>query len=636
MGLVNNMRTLAFDTETHLISRWEPLPRLVCATFAAGADPGDVLLLTRGDLLREFFVEALEDKETCFVGANIAYDFGVLGAAYPELLPLIFTAYKKGRVTDVMLRQQLFDIAYGRVFAGDKLKIYSLASLSELILDEKMTGKAGSVRKGDPWRLRYSELDGITVDDWPEAAISYAKQDALTTWRIWNEQEQGVSEFLRDDAFQTYAAFCLNLISATGMRTDAKAVDACRADFERQKSDLLPALEAQGLIVNGVKKQKPAQERIRAACEKRGIEPPLTASGKISTDKTACLIARDPVMLDRTKYITAEKMLSTYVPVLEAGISGPISTRFDMAATGRTTSRAPSKPLIGGNLQNAPRKGGIRETFRPRLGKVFLAADFSGAELHTLAQVCLLRLGHTKLGEALNRGDDPHARLGATLIDIDYGEMLKRLRAKNKTAKAAKKARQDAKAANFGFPGGMGVGTFIQNQIKQAEVFWDFADAKALRNAWMETFPEMPEYFEYNQQILGAGGEVVIEIPYSRRLRKVGTFPAACNTPFQALAADGAKAALCEVSRRCYSEPESSLYGARLVNFVHDEVILEIDDRPEIYQPAAQEFEEVMQAEFNKFTPDFPTGTDAVLMRVWSKNAEPVFDENGLLVPWTP
>jgi hypothetical protein len=623
--------TLAFDTETHLIERFKPLPRLVCATFAAGASPDDVLLLTRGEQLRAFMSSALGDPAVKFVGHNVAYDFGVLGNAYPELLPAIFEAYQNNRITDTGIRQQLFDIAFGRVFAGDKLKSYSLAVLSELILDEVMAGKKGMVDEGDPWRLRYSELDGVPLEDWPEAAVSYAKQDALTTWRIWHEQEEGARDYLRDDSFQTYAAFVLTLTASQGMRTDEEAVIKCAEHWENKKAELLPDLEAAGLIVKGVKKVAPAQEQIRTACEARGVEPPLTAKGKVSTDKVACLIAGDELMLKRAEYVTAEKMLSTYIPTLIEGVRGPIATRFQMAATGRTTSSAPGAPLVGTNLQNAPRKGGIRETFKPRDGKVYLSADFSGAELHTLAQACKLKLGYSTLGEALNRGDDVHLKVGAELLGISYEEAKTR-----KKDKEVKESRQNAKAANFGFPGGMGNYTFRMTQLKQSEKFWTEEEARDLKAAWLQAFPEMVEYFEYNQQILGIEEECVIEIPYSRRLRKVSTFPSACNTWFQALAADGAKAALAEVTRLCYTVPSSALYDARPVNFVHDEVILEIADRAEVYQPAAVEFEKVMSDAFNRFTPDYPTSTEAVLMRVWSKNAEQAFDERGGLIPWEP
>jgi len=43
---------------------------------------------------------------------------------------------------------------------------------------------------------------------------------------------------------------------------------------------------------------------------------------------------------------------------------------------------------------------------------------------------------------------------------------------------------------------------------------------------------------------------------------------------------------------------------------------------------------EVMTSEFDKFTPDVPSKAEAVIMRYWSKDAKPTFNEEGVLIPW--
>jgi len=51
---------------------------------------------------------------------------------------------------------------------------------------------------------------------------------------------------------------------------------------------------------------------------------------------------------------------------------------------------------------------------------------------------------------------------------------------------------------------------------------------------------------------------------------------------------------------------------------------------------AATQLAEIMIREFNYFTPDVPVQASPQLMRCWSKNAKPIYDAQGRLVPWQP
>ncbi len=100
------MNPLAFDLETALIGPGCLAPRAVCLTYQRpGLAARIVHALDAEPLLRSW----LEDDQTLFIGANVAYDFGVVCANYPRLLPLVFRAYEEDRVTDVQTRQKLLD-----------------------------------------------------------------------------------------------------------------------------------------------------------------------------------------------------------------------------------------------------------------------------------------------------------------------------------------------------------------------------------------------------------------------------------------------------------------------------------------------------------------------------------------------
>ena len=88
------------------------------------------------------------------------------------------------------------------------------------------------------------------------------------------------------------------------------------------------------------------------------------------------------------------------------------------------------------------------------------------------------------------------------------------------------------------------------------------------------------------------------------------------------------------VSKSCYIDEDSPLYGSRPVAFVHDEVIIE--SPVERAQEAAQRLSEVMVEGMASFIPDIPIKADAHLMARWYKDAEPIFNDSGELIPWTP
>ncbi len=657
------MSMLAIDNETFLIARDRPLPPVVCLSFAHVTADGEThSAVLPHTSVESFIADQLAQAGQRFVGHNIAYDFGTLAASYPKLLPAIFAVYKAGCVTDTQIRQQLYDIASGRVMADDRVRGYSLDGLYEACFEEKIPGP--SKTGVDSVRLRYGEMYNIDFADWPDPFVDYSRQDPIATLRIHDLQDEKVGDKLRDDAFQSYSAFVLSLISAKGMRTDPARVAALKALKTAEAAALEPELLAAGMLeprlalkrdgghrIGWIKKMQPARERIAEVCARQGIKPYLTDSGvklqregkptgieHIAIDRTACVWAGDALMLRRADYVSAGKILETYIPVLEQGYELPITSRFNLAATGRTTSSAPSLPIVGTNLSNAPRAPGVRECYVPRERKVYMTGDFSKAEMHTLAQVCLRRVGYSVLGDTLTAGRCPHVNtarylLGGALTPLDYDDLYLRYKQGDPEAD---KARQNAKPVNFGFGGYMHEATFVKTQLREG-VRWTLEDAKLARGAWLVAYPEMPGYFEGCRRELGPLGQCVVELHWSRRLRKVRGLPTICNTFFQALTADGAKKAINEVVRTCLTEEGSAMYrnNTYAVNFVHDDLNCETDDSDvDTLQLVAAEFKAIMEDEFNELVPDYPTTVDVLFARYWSKNAKPVYDAQERLIPW--
>ena len=605
-----------FDVETWLIGPGRLAPRLVCLGHVT--EDTEPYLSNREEGLRDV-EQALRD-EVFIVGHNVTYDLGVIAQERWDLAPLIWEKFDAGLVWDTMIFEQLHKIARGwskiDPMTG-RVPKYSLAALAKSYFDHEMDGKSG-----DSWRFKYHELDGVPLDEWPQEAKTYALEDVKWTEKIFLFQYQTIG-MLPNFVAQVKASWALHLMSAWGIRTEAESVLKLRAELIKTVEEANVSLREWGILrQNGTKDLK----RVRELVSESYDDPPLTAKGSISTSAEVLEKSGHPGLMKLAEISSEQKLLNTYIPILESGTRYPINPRFNpLVDSGRTSCRNP-------NLQNQPRRGGVRECFVPRPGNVFVAADYHVAELCSLAQVLLDLYGHSAMAEALQAGRELHLETAAGILGISYEDAVKGHKAGDKKVK---EARQLAKAANFGFPGGLGAGSFRDFAAAGYGVKLEPEEAEQLRSTWLERYPEMIQYFEdIGFRVNQYGGSFELEQVRSNRIRGGVGFCDGCNSYFQGLTADGAKAALYEVVRECYMVRESPLYGFRPVAFIHDEILLEGPvDRA---RGAAKRLEDVMISEMQKWTPNIPTKADAHLMEKWYKDAEPVYDEDGQLLIWEP
>lgn len=110
------------------------------------------------------------------------------------------------------------------------------------------------------------------------------------------------------------------------------------------------------------------------------------------------------------------------------------------------------------------------------------------------------------------------------------------------------------------------------------------------------------------------------------RLRCGCSYTQALNTPFQGLAADGAKLALFDLMRRGYC----------VAAFIHDEIIIEVpaDDDLDAH---ARELVNIMVRSMQRVCPDVSIACGPVVaMTRWSEDAVVTRDEQGRLKAWSP
>jgi hypothetical protein len=196
---------------------------------------------------------------------------------------------------------------------------------------------------------------------------------------------------------------------------------------------------------------------------------------------------------------------------------------------------------------------------------------------------------------------------------------------------------------NFGLPGGLGARKFVKF-CKNSGILISLDDAYRLKDSWFKQWPEMRDYFRAIQSSIVIDDEtgeeyINVEQCYTARIRGKARYTAACNSYFQGLAADGAKEACYRISHACYvkgskyNQPQT-LFGSRLVVFVHDETIME---HPEAtaHERAFQQAK-IMIDTMQGYCPDVRIKAEPALMYRWHKDAVAHYDENGRLIAWEP
>ncbi len=685
---------IAFDTESYVIQPGLLAPPLVCVSFASkettylrSAAPGaaDVRLsLVTGRTL---------------VGHNVAYDLAVLCAYQPDLLPLVFKAYAEGRIKDTKIREELGDVANGRSQEGGAVMVfdkvngaYKKADYSLAGLEQKYLGRDRSEEKKNPaaWRLRYGELDGVDIDQWPEEAVRYAKEDAEGTLAVYLAQEKanhGKPFPTEDD--QARAAWALHLMSCHGMRTDLATVDALevrllaakkandrrlhqarffkprratkdevaagnvdywepvppekqekhQAALARHQMNLARFERREGLQLDvpPAPPEPPEPRPVRFAKDMERIsgyvtrvyqrrlkkDPPKTESGRISTDRDTLSQSGSRLLQALADGGGVDKILQTYLPALRQGTEVPINARFHVLVnSGRTSCSGP-------NLQNLPsgkRIGGVRECFVPRPGFVFVSIDYSTLELRALADRCVLLFGKSRMAEAIAAGKDLHLVMAGQILRIPYAEAVARYKAKDP---ALKRARDLAKVANFGMGGGLGAASLVEYARASFGVILTEAEARKLKQDWLNAWPETALFFSYVSDQTGLGNARATD-PVTGYVRGGLSYTALANHMFQHPSAMGGKAALFQLAWESYVDLGTPLYGSRGVAWVHDEWVAEIPT--ERLHAAAARASKVMNEKMATVIKNVPITSEPAAMLRWIKGAEPKYDQNNELV----
>ena len=269
-----------------------------------------------------------------------------------------------------------------------------------------------------------------------------------------------------------------------------------------------------------------------------------------------------PIIDDILEYRHVTKLKSTYTTALTeaADENGRLHTDFKQAltATGRLSSAEP-------NLQNIPIKTKLgremRKFFIADEGYSLVDADYSQIELRLLAHIS----DDYTMKEAFREGEDIHRKTAAAVFGIPEefvnDEMRKR-----------------AKAVNFGIVygiSGFSLSKDIGTTVSEA--------TKYIKN-YLMNYPSIDRYLDevvknaendgYTTTIMGRR-RYIPELKSSKAPLRAFGKRVAMNAPIQGSAADIMKVAMINV----YNALKKSNLDAKIVMQVHDELIVEVNDK---------------------------------------------------------
>ncbi len=286
-----------------------------------------------------------------------------------------------------------------------------------------------------------------------------------------------------------------------------------------------------------------------------------TKTGQYATGEEILSKLKDkhPIINDILEYRQLQKLKSTYIDALPELVNpktGRVHTTYaqTVAATGRLSSVNP-------NLQNIPIRSEagqqIRKAFVARdENHVIISADYSQIELRLIAQMSQ----DPAMVEAFKHGEDIHASTAAKVFNVALDEVTR-------------EQRSQAKTVNFGIIYGVSAfGLADQANISRKE-------AKALIDAYYETYPTLKAYIEKQVEVARDQGFVETLMGRRRYLKDINSRNAvvrshaernAVNAPIQGTAADIVKMAMIQIQKELKKN-----YQTKMILQVHDELIFD-------------------------------------------------------------
>lgn len=300
-------------------------------------------------------------------------------------------------------------------------------------------------------------------------------------------------------------------------------------------------------------------------------------------------------IMDLRKY---NKYMDTYVTGLNELVckDGRLRCTYNLhgTETGRLSCSDP-------NLQNIPRDKLIKNLFKSSPGKALVQLDYSQAELRVLAWLSQ----DEYLRETYREGKDLHDAMAFKI----FGEGF------------TKEQRVAAKTVNFGIPYGRGPASI------HTKLGMTIAEATKLVKDWYAAAPGAKKFVDAMRKRPYQKGEPYTTI-FGRQRHYIITVDnrnhvenEAVNFPIQSVASDLTVNSICEISDKL--KETGLIEHCKIINTVHDSIVLECDDNPDILEQIVQIGESTMANIPKKYLTepmlDFPFKADTEIGYKWGE-----------------
>ncbi len=469
----------------------------------------------------------------------------------------------------------------------------NLAALVQKYLGEKMDK---AVRKTFYGANRVGHVS--------EEQLNYAAKDVMVLFPIYSKQMQMLKEgrLLGVADLEFKCVMAVGDLELAGCKLDVEKWRKILTDVEKKRDAVRN--ELMGMLPSGAVTQGSmfgaaeyqinlnSQHQIIAEFARLGITLEGTSEQELSKHNY------HPAIKKLLEYRGYEKTLSSFGESVLGRIhsmTGRIHPDFMQygADTGRFSCSNP-------NVQQIPATSDFRSCFIAEPGFKLVVCDYSQAELRILAELS----GDPAFIEAFRSGGDLHKLAASQMFQVAVDEV-------------SKEQRSAAKAINFGLAYGMGAQGLALRIDKTVD------ESKALIDAYFKAFSGVQKWLEkagkdsirlgYSPTPLGRKRYYHIpnrdDFDYRRKMGEVER--QGKNAPIQGANSDMTKMALVFIREKLKG------YEARVVNTVHDEIVVEVrEDQAEV---VCKIVEAEMLRAGQEIVKEVPIVADAKIADYWSK-----------------
>lgn len=557
---------ITFDTETHPhFASSHLVPRNVVRRWVGSgktATPQDY----------PFCISVCDGKNAYTIYDSVQNDF----SKFKQLAPLF-----EDPSIEKIAHNTKFDM---HMFANADLKIvgklHDTVVLSKLA-DENRTSyalrdlaarKKGGIVKYEYMVDSYKQLN--KVQDYRliprELLTQYANAD------VWNCYLTFITEYEvaeKDELVDLYEnemelMVALYAMERYGMKTDKTYEVPLKESLQQMTDDAERAIYEEAGSMFNINSGK----QLYSVLMKLGVDDSLivkTDKGNPKLDKDALALLAEVHGVSIVKKILefrkCEKLLNTYAVGIYDQIDCLDKAHGSINQTEATTGRMSiTKPA----LQTLPKKDKrIRKMFIPDDGYKLWFMDLDQVEYRLFAHYAKI----PSLLEQIANGYDVHAATAATLFGKDLADLVKKVHEGDDEATAL---RSRAKTLNFALIYGMG------NQALANDLKVTLTEATDIKARYFSTMPESRVFINTVYQVIKLRGFVKNFYGRRRRLDSDDCYKAP-NALIQGCAADYIKHKVVDI----YKYLNYYCLQTRLINIVHDELVIEMHKDEEEYAP---------------------------------------------------